>query len=69
MNPAPCSCALFYQTTLNLEGAERQYMEYVKSAYRESDLKTVRVIRLLLAEGTCQKARAGKMSCQRFLGL
>ncbi|WP_303784056.1 SRPBCC family protein [Azovibrio restrictus] len=43
-----------YQTTLNLEGAERQYMEYVKSAYRESDLETVRVIRLLLAEGTCQ---------------
>ena len=43
-----------YQTTLNLEGPESQYMEYVRSAYRESDLETVRVIRLLLAGGTRQ---------------
>jgi len=43
-----------YQTSLDLSGAEASYMEYVKSAYQESDLETVRVIRLLLSEGTPQ---------------
>ena len=43
-----------YQTTLNQEGENGTYAEYVKSAYVESDLETVRVSRLLVsgAQGT-----------------
>ncbi len=43
-----------YSTTMALDGEDGRYAEYVKSAYRESDLETVRVIRLLLAEGSVQ---------------
>jgi hypothetical protein len=47
--PAPLAlCLRFnYQTTLSQEGENARYAEYVKSAYVESDLETVRVIRLL----------------------
>lgn len=40
-----------YTTTMSLEGDDGRYAEYVKSAYMDSDLETVRVIRLLVAEG------------------
>lgn len=54
----PQPLALFlrftYETSLQEESEDGRYAEYVKSAYRESDLETVRVIRLLLAEGTSQ---------------
>lgn len=43
-----------YQTTLAQEGPDSAYLEYVKSAYHASDLETVRVIRLLLSQGTPQ---------------
>ena len=43
-----------YETTLAENTEDGAYAEYVKSAYRESDLETVRVIRLLLAEGVRQ---------------
>jgi hypothetical protein len=36
-----------YQTTLDLQGPEARYAEYVESAYRESDLETARIIRRL----------------------
>ncbi|MDR1888992.1 MAG: DUF1857 family protein [Zoogloeaceae bacterium] len=39
-----------YQTTLSQEGENARYAEYVESAYVESDLETVRVIRRLMAE-------------------
>jgi hypothetical protein len=45
--PGGLSLAFTYRTTLELSGAEAGYAEYVKSAYRESDLETVRTIRLL----------------------
>lgn len=55
---APEPEALFlrfaYETTLAEGTEDGAYAEYVKSAYRESDLETVRVIRLLLAEGVRQ---------------
>lgn len=38
----------------NPDSEERAYIEYVKSAYRESDIDCVRVIRTLAAEGTLQ---------------
>ncbi|GHU45457.1 hypothetical protein AGMMS50289_16730 [Betaproteobacteria bacterium] len=41
-----------YQTTLQQEGENAKYAEYVKSAYVASDLDTVRVIRLLVSKGT-----------------
>jgi len=45
-----------YATTLGEQAsdADAGYADYVKSAYHESDLETVRVIRMLLAEGPMQ---------------
>lgn len=45
-----------YRTTLAAgnDAEERAYAEYVKSAYHQSDLDCVRVIRTLAAEGTSQ---------------
>ncbi len=43
-----------YETTLREDGEDGDHAEYVKSAYRESDLETVRLIRLLLAKGSLQ---------------
>jgi len=45
--PGHLNLSFVYQTTLELSGADAEYAEYVKSAYRDSDLETVRVIRLL----------------------
>lgn len=43
-----------YETTLGETPGDEDaaYAEYIKSAYRESDIETVRVIRALLAGGT-----------------
>lgn len=43
-----------YQTTLasNPNSEERAYIEYVKSAYHQSDIDCVRIIRTLAAGGT-----------------
>lgn len=46
--PGCLSLSFVYQTTLELSGADAEYAEYVKSAYRDSDLETVRVIRSLV---------------------
>lgn len=45
-----------YQTTLAENGnpEERAYSEYVKSAYHQSDVECVRIIRTLAAGGTAQ---------------
>lgn len=45
-----------YRTSLGEAGAveDRAYVEYVKSAYYQSDLDTVRIIRTLAAGGTPQ---------------
>ncbi|WP_281985781.1 SRPBCC family protein [Azonexus hydrophilus] len=45
-----------YVTGLAIEAGseEAAYIEYVKSAYHQSDLDCVRIIRTLAAEGTCQ---------------
>jgi len=45
-----------YQTTLasNPDSEERAYIEYVKSAYHQSDVDCVRIIRTLAAGGTAQ---------------
>ena len=45
-----------YQTTLAENGnpEERAYGEYVKSAYHQSDVECVRIIRTLAAGGTAQ---------------
>jgi len=45
--PGCLSLSFVYHTTLELSGADAEYAEYVKSAYRDSDLETVRIIRLL----------------------
>ncbi|MDR3322660.1 MAG: DUF1857 family protein [Zoogloeaceae bacterium] len=39
-----------YQTTLDLRGEQADYAEYIKAAYQDSDLETVRVIRRIAAE-------------------
>jgi hypothetical protein len=39
-----------YQTTLDVQGPEARYAEYAESAYRESDLETARIIRLLASD-------------------
>jgi len=45
-----------YATTLGEQAGDSDagYAEYVKSAYHESDLETVRVIRMLLTDGPMQ---------------
>jgi hypothetical protein len=45
-----------YQTTLatNPDSEERAYIEYVKSAYHQSDVDCVRLIRTLAAGGLIQ---------------
>ncbi len=45
-----------YRTGLGEHGAveDRAYVEYVKSAYHQSDIDTVRIIRTLAAGGTAQ---------------
>jgi hypothetical protein len=45
-----------YRTTLasTPDSEDRAYVEYVKSAYHQSDLDCVRIIRTLAAEGTPQ---------------
>ncbi|MGE5472172.1 MAG: SRPBCC family protein [Bacteroidota bacterium] len=45
-----------YQTTLasNPNSEERAYIEYVKSAYHQSDVDCVRIIRTLAASGEAQ---------------
>lgn len=45
--PGQIDLSFIYRTTLELSGAETAYAEYVKSAYRESDLETAQTIRLL----------------------
>lgn len=56
--PAPeYLCLRFtYETTLadNPDDEDLPYVEYVKSAYRESDIDCLRIIRTLAAGGTCQ---------------
>jgi hypothetical protein len=56
--PAPRQLVLRfrYRTTLpdDAESPDRAYAEYVKSAYYQSDLDTVRVIRMLAESGRCQ---------------
>lgn len=43
-----------YVTTLPEGGAETNYAEFVKSAYHQSDLDTVRVIRMIAESGRIQ---------------
>jgi hypothetical protein len=45
-----------YATGLAVEAGSEDaaYVEYVKSAYHQSDLDCVRIIRTLTADGTCQ---------------
>lgn len=41
-----------YETTLEENAEDVAYSEYVKSAYQDSDIETVRVIRAFLAQGS-----------------
>ena len=52
-NRASCSCASLIETTLanNPNSEDRAYIEYVKSAYHQSDVDCVRIIRTLAAGG------------------
>lgn len=43
-----------YETTLEENAEDVAYSEYVKSAYQDSDIETVRVIRAFLARGSVQ---------------
>ncbi|WP_374325585.1 SRPBCC family protein [Azonexus sp.] len=52
--PAPEQLCLRFIYTTAMAAEDQAYIEYVKSAYQQSDIDCVSIIRTLAAGGTCQ---------------